>query len=210
MLLSSVLGFDDGLIALGLGLALFTGLVILFAALQTKGLVAGAVALIGRFVRGDAWLRLAEDADRLDRQIRSLYRSKGRLLACGCWRLAGWLWPCLELWLIFLLLGHPISLAEAVILEAVAQVVRSAGFGIPGGLGVQEGGVMLAASFLAVPTELALAAMLIRRIRELIAGIGGLLAWLLLERLPQHPQKSAVYRRSLAMTNGNPMVGSYP
>lgn len=34
---------------------------------------------------------------------------------------------------------------------------------------VQEGGVMLAASWLAMPTDLALAAVLIRRIRDLLA-----------------------------------------
>lgn len=181
LLLSLVLGLDDGLIKLGLGLALFSGFVVVFVALQTQGIIASSVHLIGRFVKGNVWLQLADNADLLDRQIRSIYQQKNRLFACGCWRLLGWLWPCLELWLIFWLLGHPISLTEAVILEAVAQVVRSAGFGIPGGLGVQEGGVMLAANLLAIPTGLALAAMLIRRIRELICGLVGLFVWLILE-----------------------------
>ncbi len=181
LLLSLVLGVDDGLIKLGLGLALFSVLVVVFATLQTRGIIASSVHLIGRFVKGNAWLQLSDNADLLDQQIRSIYQQKNRLFVCACWRLLGWLWPCLELWLIFWILGHPISLTQAVILEAVAQVVRSAGFGIPGGLGVQEGGVMLAANLLAIPTELALAAMLIRRIREFICGLVGLFVWLTLE-----------------------------
>jgi hypothetical protein len=32
-------------------------------------------------------------------------------------------------------LGHPIGLAEAVILESLGQALRSAGFALPGGLG---------------------------------------------------------------------------
>lgn len=179
--LSLILGLDDSLIKLGLGLAVLSGLVGVFAVLQARGVIASSVHLIGRFVKGNVWLQLADNADLLDRQIRSIYQQKSRLFRCGSWRLLGWLWPCLELWLIFWLLGHPISLTEAIILEAVAQVVRSAGFGIPGGLGVQEGGVMLAANLLTISTELALAAMLIRRIRELVCGLIGLFVWAILE-----------------------------
>ncbi|MEZ5932375.1 MAG: flippase-like domain-containing protein [Alphaproteobacteria bacterium] len=176
-----VLGADRNLISLGLGLSLFAVLVLAFALLQMRGTLTSSVDLIGRFVTNGVWLQLAESAARLDEQIRAIYAQKRRVLVCGFWRLLGWLWPCLELWLIFWILGHPISLAEAVMLEAVAQVVRSAGFGIPGGLGVQEGGVMLAATLLGVPTELALAAMLIRRVREFACGLAGLVTWLLLE-----------------------------
>ncbi len=181
LLLLLILGPDDGLIKLGFGLALFSVLVVAFATLQTRGIIASSAHLIGRVVKGKAWLQLSDNVDLLDQHIRSIYHQKSRLLVCACWRLLGWLWPCLELWLIFWILGHPISLTQAVILETVAQVVRSAGFGIPGGLGVQEGGVMLAASLLTIPTELALAAILIRRIRELICGLIGLSVWLALE-----------------------------
>ena len=62
-------------------------------------------------------------------------------------------------------------------MEAIGQIVKTAGFGILGGLGVQEGGVMLAASWLAIPVDLALAAMLIRRIRDLACNLIGLVVW---------------------------------
>jgi putative membrane protein len=180
-LLTTVLGFDAGLANVAIGLAIFTALIITFAVLQQRGLIAGLVQPIARLVKRPAWQRVLDNADQLDERIGALYRQGDRLLVCGGWRLLGWLWPSLEFWLLFWLLGHPISIAEAIMLEATAQVVRSAGFGIPGGLGVQEGGVMLAAAWLGIPTELALAAMLIRRVREFAYSLAGLLAWLVLE-----------------------------
>lgn len=180
-LLLVVLDHAEILIPLSIGLALFSGLILLFAALQRRGLITSPVNLLGRFVKGSMWDQLVDNAGKLDQQVRSTYREKGRLFLCACWRFLGWLWPSLEFWLVFWLLGYPISLAEAIILEAIGQIVKTAGFGIPGGLGVQEGGVMLAASWLTIPTDLALAAMLIRRIRDLACGVIGLLVWTMLE-----------------------------
>ena len=187
LLAAYLLGGTENLVQVGLGIGLFGALVCGFAGLQTRGLfgpVAGALARLGQ---GAVWRRLTDNAAQLDGEVRSLYRDRNRLLRCGFWRLMGWLWPCLELWLLLWLLGHPVSLAEAIVLEATGQALRSAGFAIPGGLGVQEGGVLLAASWLGVPTELALAAMLIRRARELVFGLVGLFVWSLLEGAPAVP-----------------------
>ncbi|MGI9449442.1 MAG: flippase-like domain-containing protein [Geminicoccaceae bacterium] len=181
MLLLMALDHDEKLIPLGLGLALFSSLILVFAALQRRGLVTLPIDLLERFVKAPIWRQLIDNAGKLDQQIRSSYRETGWLLVCACWRLLGWLWPSLEIWLLFWLLGHPISLAEAVILEAIGQIVKTAGFSIPGGLGVQEGGVMLAASWLTIPVNLALAAMLIRRIRDFVCNLIGLVVWTMLE-----------------------------
>jgi len=180
-LLLMVMDHAGNLIPLGTGLAVFGGLILVFAALQRGGLITSPVKLLGRFVKGPMWHQLVDNAGNLEQQVRSTYREKGRVFVCACWRFLGWLWPSLEFWLVFWLLGHPINLAEAIILEAIGQIVKTAGFGIPGGLGVQEGGVMLAASWLAIPTDLALVAMLIRRIRDLTCGVIGLFVWTMLE-----------------------------
>ncbi len=191
VLVTSALGFDTGLAKLGLGLALFAVLIVTFAVLQRRGLIGGLAQRLGRWVKTPAWQQTLSNAEELDQRITSLYRQRDRLLLCGSWRLLGWLWPSLEFWLLFWLLGHPIAITEAIMLEAIAQIVRSAGFGIPGGLGVQEGGVMLAAAWLGMPTELALAAMLTRRIREFTCGLAGLFVWLTLETGAQHPGEAA-------------------
>lgn len=191
VLVAVIMGFDTGLAKLGLGLALFTMLIAIFAMLQRHGLIVGLAHYLGRWVKGPAWQHTLSNARELDQLITSLYRQRDRLLPCGCWRLLGWLWPSLEFWLLFWLLGHPIAITEAIVLEAIAQIVRSAGFGIPGGLGVQEGGVMLAAAWLGLPTEFALAAMLTRRVREFTCGLAGLFVWLKLETAEQRPRETA-------------------
>jgi glycosyltransferase 2 family protein len=48
-----------------------------------------------------------------------------------------------EVYLIFWLLGHPISWGLAVCLDALAMLFTAMGFFIPGSLGVQDGGNVL-------------------------------------------------------------------
>lgn len=182
LLLSSLLGSGEGLAGLWLGVALFGLLIAAFFCLQRQGLIRHLGGLVDRLFKGTGWRQVVDDAAALDREVQRTYRQKRRLVACFFWRLLGWLWPAFELWLLFWLLGLPISLAEAVALEMVGQIVRSAGFGIPGGLGVQEGGVVLAAGWLALPPELALAAMLVRRLRDVATSLTGLAGWFVIER----------------------------
>ena len=187
LLAAYLVGGTATLARVGLGVGVFGALVCAFAALQTRGLFGSIAGVLERLGQGAIWRRLTDNAAQLDGEVRSVYGEWKRILLCGCWRLMGWLWPCLELWLLLWLLGHPVSLAEAIVLEATGQAVRGAGFAIPGGLGIQEGGVLLAASWLGVPTELALVAMLIRRARELAFGMAGLVVWSLLEGRPAAP-----------------------
>ena len=55
--------------------------------------------------------------------------------------------------------------------------MRSAGFLIPGGLGVQEGGILASGVWLGLAPEVVLAAALLKRARELLYGVPGLIAW---------------------------------
>jgi hypothetical protein len=73
--------------------------------------------------------------------------------------------------------GHPVGPLEAVILESLAQAVRSAGFALPGGLGAQEGAILGGGVLLGIAPDLALAVALIKRARELAYGLLGLVAW---------------------------------
>ncbi len=74
-------------------------------------------------------------------------------------------------------LGHPITFAEALILEGLVVAVRGAAFMMPGALGVQEAGMVLFAAVLGLGPELGLAVSLVKRVRELALGVPGLLAW---------------------------------
>ncbi len=89
----------------------------------------------------------------------------------------GWIVGSGEIWIILIVLGHPVSLADAVAIEALAQAVSSAGFIVPGALGIQEAGFMLFGSAFGLSADTALAMALARRVRDLLIFAPALLAW---------------------------------
>ena len=74
-------------------------------------------------------------------------------------------------------MGSPVTLAEAMVIESLAQALRNAGFMLPGALAVQEGAIIGAAALVGVPPGLALGMALSRRAREVLLSLPGLLAW---------------------------------
>lgn len=113
----------------------------------------------------------------LDCSIRRLYRRRRAIIACCAWQLVGWVAGAGEVWLALLFLGHGVSVADAVIVEAVIQAVSSSAFIVPGALGVQEGGFLVIGGIIGLPAELALALALVRRARDIIIFLPALLAW---------------------------------
>ncbi|WP_299398571.1 flippase-like domain-containing protein [Pelagibius sp.] len=89
-------------------------------------------------------------------------------------RLASRLVMAGEVWLVLMLLGHPVTVLEALMIECLAQTLRSAAFALPGAYGVQEGGFILLGTLVGVPPDLALTASLAKRLRELLVGLPGL------------------------------------
>jgi putative membrane protein len=190
------LGVATELLFAALGLALFAllirsdtllrGLVIAvavlgvvgacFYALQRAGIFTLTVAIAQRW-SGPARRRLdLEDARALDGRIRALYGRRGRLLASAAWRFIGWLTGAGETWLILYALGKPVGIADAVMLESLSHAARTAAFPIPGGLGVQDGALLLLAMQLGLGAEAGLALSLAKRCRELALGAPALFA----------------------------------
>jgi hypothetical protein len=81
--------------------------------------------------------------------------------------------------------------AEAVIVESLAQATRSAGFLLPGGLGAQESGMASGALMLGVGADLPLAVALLKRARELAYGVAGLIAWSFVDPRPDRTPPGA-------------------
>lgn len=101
-------------------------------------------------------------------------RAMGTAMA---WHLFAWALGAVEIMGVLALLGHDVSLADALIIESVAQALRNAGFMLPGALGVQEGAIIAAAALVGVPAGPALTTALVRRAREVLFGLPGLIAW---------------------------------
>lgn len=118
-----------------------------------------------------AWLRELQGA------VLRLHADRPALAASLLWHGAAWALGAVEIMAVLGLLGHPVSLADALVIESLAQALRNAGFMLPGALAVQEGAIVGAAALVGVPPAAALAAALVRRAREVCYALPGFLAW---------------------------------
>ncbi len=97
----------------------------------------------------------------------------GRSAVSFVFALANWVFGAVEMYLIFMFLGHPISVADAWMLEGIIVLVRGVTFFVPGHLGVQDGAITLIGQALTGSSEIGLAVALLRRGREMVwTGIG--------------------------------------
>jgi putative membrane protein len=110
-----------------------------------------------------------------ERFIHFYTRSHARFAATAAVSLANWFIGALEVWAIMRLLGYPVTFQEAWVIEATAQLVRSAAFLIPGSLGAQEGAFVLVISAIGGDASLGLAVAVVRRGRDLMWILTGFL-----------------------------------
>jgi len=178
---------------LALGVAVFGLLILGFYRLQRSRLPLRLAQRLSLALGGPAWSRLAGGTAALDGQLSALYARPGALARCAGWRMTAWIAGALEMALAATLLGHAVGLRDILIFEAVSQAFRNAGFAIPGALGVQEGGMMLAGTLIGLPPELGLTLALVKRMRDLVLGVPALVIGfpeLALGRKPQTPPAS--------------------
>lgn len=180
LILASVFGQTSVALATLIGVLGFVAMIAVFVYLQHRGLFSLA-ALILKGMAGPFFRSLPEMAAGLDEAIRAIYRLRSTLFVAAIYRFTGWATGAGEVWLAFHFLGAPVSAIEAVLLESMAQAVRTVAFSVPGALGVQEGALLLVGGMIGVPADMALAMALIKRARELAVGLPGLAAWQLAE-----------------------------
>jgi putative membrane protein len=147
-----------------------------FYAVQRGGAFERLARGVQRMGRGQ-WTSLVANGAALDDAIGALYADRRAVAAAWAWHLASWLVGVGEVWLALRCLGHPVALADAVLLESLGQAVRAAAFAVPGALGIQEGGFLALGSALGIPPTTALALSLVKRVREIVLGAPGLAAW---------------------------------
>jgi putative membrane protein len=182
------------------------GLLVLFAleADQTLthvaaiGLTVGALALGGfylaqrwagqRILRwamnvltGDLKGRVLVTIDAVYQELSAIYAARSGLVGSSLVHMAGWLLGVAEVLIVFGFMGHPVSLAEALVIESLLHAIRGAAFAIPGALGAQEGGLVLLCAAFGIPAEQAIALSLVKRAADLALGAPALLCWQTLE-----------------------------
>ncbi len=135
-----------------------------------------ALMRIGRAV---GWAGTAE-VEGLHQALLGCYRRPGRVLLATCWHSISWLLGGVEVCLALHFLGHDTSLANGTVIESLGQALKAAGFAVPGALGVQEGGYIVICQAFNLSPEIAIALSLIKRLREVVLGVPGLVTWRLL------------------------------
>jgi putative membrane protein len=148
------------------------------AALLLLSLRFGLLRLIERLVRALAqrWPHL-RSLDGLEAAASGIARHLARLLRAGGLHMGTWILGSVESWLILRALGHPVGPGQALVIESLGVAARSAGFALPGAVGVQEGGFILVCAAFGVPDTAGLALSLIKRAREVVIGLLGIALW---------------------------------
>jgi putative membrane protein len=160
----------------------------------TKGLLLAALVVAAAFAA--LWLGLAAVIEKaVLRMGRSLgwpataqigglhaalvgcFRSPGRVAGSALWHLASWLLGGVEVCLVLHFFGHDIGLGSGMSIESLGQAAKAVGFAVPGAIGVQEGGYVLVCGLLGIAPEVAIALSLVKRLREVVLGLPGLIVW---------------------------------
>jgi len=153
-----------------------------FVLVQLRGAKA-AVRLVMRLARllGIGGTDGPDHGAALTRELGTLHRATRTLVACTLWHLAAWVLVGMETWLLCRLLGVPVGLGAALVIDSLISGLRSVAFMVPQALGVQEGGYIMLGALFGLSAEAALALSLVRRARDLVIGLPILLVWQVVE-----------------------------
>jgi putative membrane protein len=113
--------------------------------------------------------------------IEEIYRHRARIAINLVLHLAAWLISAGETWAGLWFMGHPVSVADALVIESVVYALRTAAFIVPWAAGVQEGGYILVGTLFGLSAPVVLGLSLLRRAREIVTGVPCLVIWQCLE-----------------------------
>jgi hypothetical protein len=93
----------------------------------------------------------------------------------------GWVFGGVEMYFFCRILHVDISVLEAVMLEALLQLIRTGSFFIPGNLGAQEGGLAFFMGQMGFEPVLGVGLSLLKRFRQIVWTAAGFLVWVILK-----------------------------
>ncbi len=155
-------------------LALFTLAVLTFVFLQQLGLVSKLERKWGG-KSSSRLFRAVQSLHNVENHLELFYKSERLrfLLSIGL-TLGEWLLGATTVWLSAAFLGAQITIPQAIVIEASMLLVTSTLFFIPGHIGSQEWGFVLAAEIMLGSAGLGLALAAIRRSRDIVWALLGL------------------------------------
>ena len=161
------------------GLAVFSTAIILFFLVQRYKITSLTGTFFTPVKLKDKLNRFLKQVHGMEDKLIDFYAGHtGKFCLALFLSILNWHIGVLELYAIMYFLGTPVTLEMAYIIEAAVQLVRAAGFIIPSALGIQEGTFVLLISVITGDASLGLAVAFVRRFRELVWIIWGmLLGW---------------------------------
>ena len=178
------------------GLAVLGVAVVLFFVIQRFGITTSTGTWISRWPIGKRVAAVLHHiADMDQRLIRFYVQTRGRFAVALFLAFVNWLLGVVEIHYAMMFIGHPVSWADAWIIEALAQLVRTGAFFIPAAIGAQEGTFLLVCGAITGVPSLGVSVAVIRRIREVIWIVWGFLLGVLYSMTPGPFRESDPDRR---------------
>ena len=159
-----------GVSVIGMGIA---GFIII----QKAGMFSLIVKSVNKFTQSEFFANLIKPASDADQTVKKLYKLHSRIALATIWRLVALISQTGEVWLAAYLLGHPISIIEAMLLKSLSSTLSDFAFVVPNSYGVQEGSFIILGELIGLTPDVSLAISLTIRIRELLIDVPGLALW---------------------------------
>ena len=170
----------------GAGLLALTIGVFLFFVIQRYSITSLTGTWISRWRLAKRLEDILHHIHDMDERLVQFYTgSRGRFVGALVLAFINWLLGAVEIYYSLVFLGHPISWADAWVIEAAAQLVRTGTFYIPASIGAQEGVFLLICGAITGSPTLGVAVSVIRRIREIIWIVWGFALGSLLSLKPE-------------------------
>ena len=180
---------EQALIAVALtGIAILGAGIAGFVLVQKAGMARFVVNSAHKVTRAEFFENLRDGADRVDDSLRGSYARLGRFAFAVLWRCLALVLQTAEVWVAAYVLGHPITVMEAMFLKSMTSTLSDVAFVIPNAYGIQEGAFVVLGAMLGLPPDLMLAVSLSIRIRELLVDVPGLAIW-------QHAEGNHFFRK---------------
>jgi uncharacterized membrane protein YbhN (UPF0104 family) len=147
-----------------------------FILVQTLGIFGGGGRFLGRVGLAPS-ARYQGGLEDLDRALARFYRERlGRVVGSALLHGLAWASGGVEIYLVMYLLGRPVSLTTALVIESFGAAVKFASFMIPASLGALEGGYVAFFGAFGLGGAAGLTYVLVRRVREAAWAALGFLA----------------------------------
>lgn len=175
----------------GLSFAVFACCIFIFFLVQRFRLASWITHRLGHSPLGDRLAKYLYNLRRVDDRLVEFYTNPARLRNGFIVGFLNWPLGVLEIYFLMQFLQHPITFVDAWILDSVAQLVRAGTFFIPANIGTLEGSLVVLGAALTGSPELGLTISVIRRFKDILWILLGLLIWWLFSFKPTLPNRPA-------------------